>query len=64
MAGQNDAKTQQQIQPQGPGAPGAPPESAPLCFLLSFRIVVAGHVLEIPWLAAAPPYLARGHMAN
>eukprot|EP00972_Heterocapsa_arctica_P063870 9423361-Heterocapsa_arctica.AAC.1 len=31
MAGQSDAKTQQQKpQPQGPGAPGEPPEAAPL----------------------------------
>eukprot|EP00972_Heterocapsa_arctica_P064976 9592071-Heterocapsa_arctica.AAC.1 len=34
MAGQSDAKTQQEPQPQGPPAPGAPPGVAPSWFLL------------------------------
>eukprot|EP00972_Heterocapsa_arctica_P056792 8383784-Heterocapsa_arctica.AAC.1 len=41
--------TTTETQPQGPGAPGAPPEAAPLWFLFWFRIVWAGHVLEISY---------------
>eukprot|EP00972_Heterocapsa_arctica_P061919 9127358-Heterocapsa_arctica.AAC.1 len=43
------------------GAPGAPPEAAPLWLLLCFRFFLAGHVLEISRRVAAPPCLAPGH---
>eukprot|EP00972_Heterocapsa_arctica_P017013 2513431-Heterocapsa_arctica.AAC.1 len=58
----DEAKTQQKSQPQGPGAPGAPLEAAPLCFYVCFCIVSAGRELEIPRRVAAPPYSARGHI--
>eukprot|EP00972_Heterocapsa_arctica_P008620 1262279-Heterocapsa_arctica.AAC.1 len=47
-AGQSDANTRQEPQPQGPGSPGAPLEAAPLHLLLRRRVASAGRALEIP----------------
>eukprot|EP00972_Heterocapsa_arctica_P095843 14140618-Heterocapsa_arctica.AAC.1 len=47
MVGQNEAKPHKQTQSQWPGAPGAPPDAAPLWFLSCFRIALAGHVFQI-----------------
>eukprot|EP00972_Heterocapsa_arctica_P023134 3406018-Heterocapsa_arctica.AAC.1 len=57
MAGQNDAKPEQIPHPQGPPAPGAPQGVARCGFGLCFRIVLAGHVLEIICRGMAPFHL-------